>query len=72
MPNKKKLNSPWVCHDCGAKYGQYRAGSSTHHMGICSICNTHQSVTEKRDYGIGEFITLTALDIFDLRRKENN
>lgn len=41
----------WICHECGRKYGRYRANCSTWHEGECDYCEQIKEVTEARDYG---------------------
>jgi len=45
-------NARWVCEPCGLSYGDYRAGSSTFHVGLCDVCKGQTvAVTETRDFG---------------------
>jgi hypothetical protein len=45
-------NARWVCEPCGLSYGDYRAGSSTFHVGPCDVCKGQTvAVTEARDFG---------------------
>jgi hypothetical protein len=45
-------NARWVCEPCGISYGDYRARSSTFHLGTCDVCKGQTVVlTEVRDFG---------------------
>ena len=44
-------NAQWVCEPCGLRYGDYRAGTSTFHVGRCDVCKLTAAVTETRDFG---------------------
>jgi len=43
-------NAQVVCHDCGAKYGEYSVGCSSVWGGECDVCGETKGVTEVRDY----------------------
>ena len=43
--------TPWVCWDCGVKYGRVQPRVATWHLGVCGVCGRTVAVTEPRDFG---------------------
>ena len=41
---------PWICYDCGRKYGTPQNKISTYHGNRCGWCNTFAPVTHYRNY----------------------
>lgn len=44
-------DSPWICYECGTKYGTEKAGICTLHSGVCGWCGKTKTVSHYRNYG---------------------